>query len=138
MPEDIRETLRQAQAAEIRGERSEAVRLLKQAADLYEAAGNLGRSLQMLRHARRVGATLERSQGSRPVPVEPAPEVAADAAAEIRSGASERKLALAQQLAERGPTLADPTAQAWCSFCCRPQSDVGALAAGPAGAFICA
>ncbi|HEX5750324.1 MAG TPA: ClpX C4-type zinc finger protein [Archangium sp.] len=38
---------------------------------------------------------------------------------------------------ERGPTRADPTLDAWCSFCCRPRSEVGALVAGPAGAFIC-
>jgi ClpX C4-type zinc finger protein len=38
---------------------------------------------------------------------------------------------------ERGPTRADPSLDAWCSFCCRPRSEVGALVAGPAGAFIC-
>lgn len=38
---------------------------------------------------------------------------------------------------ERGPTRADPAVDAWCSFCCRPRSEVGALVAGPAGAFIC-
>jgi hypothetical protein len=38
---------------------------------------------------------------------------------------------------ERGPTRADPALDAWCSFCCRPRSEVGALVAGPAGAFIC-
>jgi len=39
---------------------------------------------------------------------------------------------------ERGPTRADPSLDAWCSFCCRPRAEVGALVAGPAGAFICA
>ncbi|HYO73678.1 MAG TPA: ClpX C4-type zinc finger protein [Archangium sp.] len=38
---------------------------------------------------------------------------------------------------ERGPTRADPSLDAWCSFCCRPRSEVGSLVAGPAGAFIC-
>ncbi|HYO52135.1 ClpX C4-type zinc finger protein [Archangium sp.] len=38
---------------------------------------------------------------------------------------------------ERGPTRADPSLDAWCSFCCRPRSEVGPLVAGPAGAFIC-
>ncbi|HEX8820302.1 MAG TPA: ClpX C4-type zinc finger protein [Archangium sp.] len=38
---------------------------------------------------------------------------------------------------ERGPTRADPSLEAWCSFCCRPRSEVGSLVAGPAGAFIC-
>src|SRR6218665_527645 len=39
---------------------------------------------------------------------------------------------------ERGPTRADPSLDAWCSFCCRPRAEVGPLVAGPAGAFICA
>lgn len=38
---------------------------------------------------------------------------------------------------ERGPTRADPSLEAWCSFCCRPRAEVGPLVAGPAGAFIC-
>jgi hypothetical protein len=38
---------------------------------------------------------------------------------------------------ERGPTRADPALDAWCSFCCRPHTEVGSLVAGPAGAFIC-
>ncbi|MBF5044142.1 hypothetical protein FGE12_17215 [Aggregicoccus sp. 17bor-14] len=41
-------------------------------------------------------------------------------------------------MVERGPTRADPALEAWCSFCCRPHTEVGALVAGPAGAFICA
>jgi len=43
----------------------------------------------------------------------------------------------APRIIERGPTRADVAADAWCSFCCRPQAEVGALVAGPAGAFIC-
>jgi hypothetical protein len=42
-----------------------------------------------------------------------------------------------KEFIERGPTRADPSLEAWCSFCCRPRSEVGALVAGPAGAFIC-
>jgi hypothetical protein len=38
---------------------------------------------------------------------------------------------------ERLPALADPAVSAWCSFCCRPDGEVGRLVAGPAGAFIC-
>ncbi len=41
-------------------------------------------------------------------------------------------------LIERGPTRADPAIEAWCSFCCRPQGEVGELVAGPTGSFICA
>jgi len=40
-------------------------------------------------------------------------------------------------LFERTPTLADPTLEAWCSFCCRPSREVGALVAGPAQAYVC-
>jgi hypothetical protein len=38
---------------------------------------------------------------------------------------------------DRGPTRADPTVDAWCSFCCRPSVEVGALIVGPTGSFIC-
>jgi hypothetical protein len=39
---------------------------------------------------------------------------------------------------DRGPTRADPALDAWCSFCCRPRSEVGEMVAGPTGSFICA
>ncbi|HXX32349.1 MAG TPA: ClpX C4-type zinc finger protein [Myxococcaceae bacterium] len=42
-----------------------------------------------------------------------------------------------RHLVERAPVLADPASAAWCSFCCRPDRDVGPLVAGAAGAFIC-
>ena len=38
---------------------------------------------------------------------------------------------------ERAPAIADPSVDAWCSFCCRPKTEVGEMVAGPAGAFIC-
>nr|WP_274622524.1 ClpX C4-type zinc finger protein [Myxococcus fulvus] len=41
------------------------------------------------------------------------------------------------RIIERGPTRADVTLDAWCSFCCRPRAEIGELVAGPAGAFIC-
>ncbi|WP_342381639.1 hypothetical protein NVS55_18660 [Myxococcus stipitatus] len=41
------------------------------------------------------------------------------------------------RIIERGPTRADVSLEAWCSFCCRPRAEVGDLVAGPAGAFIC-
>ncbi|WP_338866684.1 ClpX C4-type zinc finger protein [Myxococcus stipitatus] len=41
------------------------------------------------------------------------------------------------RIIERGPTRADVSLDAWCSFCCRPRAEVGDLVAGPAGAFIC-
>lgn len=43
-----------------------------------------------------------------------------------------------QSMFDRGPTRADPTLDAWCSFCCRPRAEVGEMVAGPTGSFICA
>src|SRR5262249_2020594 len=44
---------------------------------------------------------------------------------------------LDRPLFERTPTLADPALEAWCSFCCRPSREVGALVAGPSQAYVC-
>lgn len=44
---------------------------------------------------------------------------------------------LGRRLVDRVPVLADPAVAAWCSFCCRPDGEVGPLVAGAAGAFIC-
>ena len=38
---------------------------------------------------------------------------------------------------QRAPSRADPSQRAWCSFCCRPDEEVGPLIASPTGAFIC-
>ena len=38
---------------------------------------------------------------------------------------------------ERAAVLADAGQAAWCSFCCRPHTELGPLVAGPAGAYIC-
>ncbi len=65
-----------------------------------------------------------------PVPEEPLPDEAGEAEA---SGAPTGK----EHLFERGPTRADPALEAWCSFCCRPRTEVGELVAGPSGSFIC-
>src|SRR5262249_33464867 len=107
MASDVREYLRAAQAAEIRGDTVQAIELLRTAASAYQQAGNHPRAEQMLRHVRRLEA--------RPAPV---------------------PRAVDPELTQRGPTLADPTQPAWCSFCCRPRDEVGPLVAGPAGAFI--
>src|SRR5215472_574247 len=108
MASDVREYLRAAQAAEIRGDTVRAIELLRTAAAAYQRAGNHPRAEQMLRHAQR----LEARPAKTPQSVDP-------------------------EFAERGPTLADPAQAAWCSFCCRPRDEVGPLVAGPAGAFIC-
>ncbi len=116
MASDVREYLRAAQAAEIRGDVARAVELLRTAAGAYKDAGNHPRAEQMLRHAQRLEA--------RPSSLVP-------------DGRDRRSRAADPEFAERGPTLADPATSAWCSFCCRPREEVGALVAGPAGAFIC-
>ncbi len=164
MASEIRALLGAAQSAEVKGDTVEAVRLLREAAAFYRDRKLVTRAMQMLRHARRLeghqdpgppldgfaprelmggdddfdGPTgevdwsqegddafgfgdelIEAGAGHRPSPiVEPAP-------------------ALEKEAFERVLTLADPALDAWCSFCCRPAREVGALTAGPAGAYIC-
>ena len=129
MSSPIRELLADAQAAEVKGDRPEAARLLRKAAALYRDANNHTRALKMLRHARRLegvdedqpGDELLEAPGSRPDP-EPSPP-------------PRRKPR--RELEDRVAALAPPTLDAWCSFCCRPKTEVGTLVAGPAGAYIC-
>src|SRR5512134_992489 len=54
MSSPIRELLADAQAAEVRGDRTEAAKMLRRAAALYRDANNHTRALKMLRHARRL------------------------------------------------------------------------------------
>jgi hypothetical protein len=54
MADDVRETIRAAQAAELRGDTAGAIALLKQAAAQYRAQGKRSRALQMLRQALRL------------------------------------------------------------------------------------
>jgi hypothetical protein len=112
MADNVKDIIRAAQSAEIRGDNGEAVNFLRQAASLYQAAGNTTRAQQMLRHAQRLKG-----------------EVAATPTAD--------SLAKAYLVEQRGPALADAAVEAWCSFCCRPSREVGKLVAGPASAFIC-
>jgi hypothetical protein len=140
--EDAREYIRDAQTAENHGDKAQAIELLKKAADLYQREGKAMRAAQMLRHAQRLGGEESDDLDSSPAipdaaaakvyhlpespPSPPAPAPIADL-----DGASQKRLV------ERGPTIAIPALRAWCSFCCRPSDEVGAVIAGPAGAFIC-
>ena len=114
-----RELLQSAQAAEREGDLARAGALLEQAARIYESTGHAARAAQMRRHvdrlgaAAKVGARSETGNGVEPLP------------------------GLARALVERTPTLADPALEAWCSFCCRPSREVGALVVGPAHAYVC-
>jgi DNA polymerase III delta prime subunit len=101
----IRDLIRQAQAAELEGDKARAVTLLQEAAQLHLEAAETARAAALLRHCLRLDpdrtdlkGVLERAE--RAAPAEPA----------------ERREVL--QLAERGPVLADPALDCWCSFCC--------------------
>ncbi|HET9452409.1 MAG TPA: ClpX C4-type zinc finger protein, partial [Aggregicoccus sp.] len=203
MADEVRETIRAAQAAELRGDLDGAIALLRQAAALYRSKGNRARAMQMLRQALRLDdartdvaeelrrlealsdgelyAEALRQQEEAQLAREQqellsaqtlealslaAADETLDAAALERAlegaaallpeegdaGQLEQVLhssagllpeldaaprARAQRLVERGPSRAAPELAAWCSFCCRPAAEVGALVAGPAGAFIC-
>lgn len=117
---EIRELVKQAQAAEVSGERARAADLLVRAAELSLEQGQAGRGAALLRHASRLqperAGLLERAD-------------------QLEQGAPPAEPALA--VPERGPSRADPAVEAWCSFCCRPGAEVGPLVAGPAGAFVC-
>ncbi|MDP1824760.1 MAG: ClpX C4-type zinc finger protein [Archangium sp.] len=122
---DIRRLLSDAQDAERRGKKEEAVRLLRVAAAWYRDRQMLRRAAQMLRQARRVEGVEEEEPGDAVVAEGefdgPVPEL------------SEGRVLLEQRV----PQLADPALDAWCSFCCRPAAEVGPLVAGPAGAYVC-
>jgi len=130
MASEIRELLAAAQEAEVHGDTPRAVRLLHQAASWYRERELGPRAEQMLRHIDR----LER----RPGPPEPAGDDGFGFGDELLDGpAPPARRRTELTIPERGPALADPALDAWCSFCCRPRGEVGPLVAGPAGAFIC-
>ncbi len=127
---EIRNLLSSAQEAEMRGEKAEAVRLLRKAAEYYRDRQLLKKAAQMLRQARRV-------EGIADEPTDAVfgfgSEFEADAVPEVARPRPDREL-----VEQRGPQLADPALEAWCSFCCQPKAVVGPLVAGPAGAYACA
>lgn len=150
MSDDARQYLRAAQEAELRGDVPQAVELLMKAAAVYRTRGQTARALQMLRHANRLDTTREDLAAEvrrlEWLPDEPflhavEPESKEDGAEEEQALSSLDEFTdpapRERRLIERGPTLADPQLNAWCSFCCRPRAEVGDLVAGPAGAFVC-
>lgn len=145
---EIRQLLAAAQNAEVRGDRSEATRLLREAAGWYASRDMGHRADQMRRHAERINApgpqrasedfgfgdALMDAPGRAPAP-RASRAVPVDSPLEARPPSSpEDRPTL---LVERGPAPADPSVDAWCSFCCRPGHEAGALVTGPTGAFIC-
>ena len=126
-----RELLQSAQAAEREGDLARAGALLEQAARIYESTGHSARAAQMRRHVERLGPVAH--SGSRGV--EEPPPGRLDAPTGVAD--PDTLPGLDRPLMERTPTLADPTLEAWCSFCCRPSREVGALVAGPSHAYVC-
>ncbi len=121
---EIRQLLASAQQAEIRGDVPGAIRQLRLAEAWYRKRRLTPRAEQMVRQIRRLGGPVEDD------------EVFGFGEALEGPGASPRAgLALGDP--PRAPVRAEAGAEAWCSFCCRPGAEVGPLAAGPTGAFIC-
>jgi hypothetical protein len=135
---EIRRLLSDAQDAERRGKKDEASRLLRVAAAWYRDRQMLRRAAQMLRQARRVEGIEEEEEQSEAVfgfdeaDQGEREEEGEDEAPEVGEATEGRML-----VEQRVPQLADPSLDAWCSFCCRPKGEVGPLVAGPAGAYIC-
>ena len=119
---DARQLLADAQAAEVKGEKAEAIRLLRLAAEVYRDKQLGSKALKVLRHIRRLEG-IDEDAPPGPMPFETA----------VFEGPSP-----ARTMPQRGPELADPAVDAWCSFCCRPHTEVGRLVAAPTGTFICA
>jgi len=143
MPDEVREYIRAAQQAELRGDKPQAVELLRKAAAMVRSGGNYQRALQLLRHAQRLDGTQQDLSDEirrlewlpdkpflRAVDEEVETEEALAPLRDLEGGD--------RRMFDRGPTVSDPELAAWCSFCCRPRTEVGDLVAGPAGAFICA
>jgi hypothetical protein len=126
-----RELLQSAQAAEREGDLARAGALLEQAAQIYESTGHSARAEQMRRHVERLGPAAR--AGARGVEEPPGGR----APARLEGTDGDPLPGVDRMLVERTPTLADPALEAWCSFCCRPAREVGALVAGPAHAFVC-
>ena len=120
---DARQLLADAQAAEVKGDKVEAIRLLRRAAELYRDKQLGSKALKVLRHIRRLEGI---DEDARPVDQMPF---------ETQDFEGPRP---PREMPERGPVLADPKLEAWCSFCCRPHTEVGRLVAAPTGTFICA
>ncbi|HEY3451011.1 MAG TPA: ClpX C4-type zinc finger protein, partial [Myxococcales bacterium] len=163
----IRECIRRAQAAEVAGELDEAVRQLADAARLHVQRNEESRAAVLVRHGLRLKPEsqellelLERVKGSEQaelIPDEPlkvvevsdpqvppavSPERIPDEPLKVveLEGVEQAALPGARglEVPQRGPTLADPGADHWCSFCCRPKTEAGAMVAGPVGAYMCA
>ena len=151
MADEVREYLRAAQEAELRKDVPAAVYRLRQAASAYRQRGSLSRAISVLRHAHRLGpgteglaeelAEVEAAEAGAAVPGSDAPAARMELSPELQAALDalddEAELVPEDGPAVRAPIPADPRLDAWCSFCCRPAREVGPLAAGASGTFIC-
>ena len=160
MATEIRSLLAAAQSAEVKGEMTEAARLLREAAAFYRDHQSVTRAMQMLRHARRLegaedpgppldGFAPREMMGEDDAFDGPAGHVDwsnEETGDEVfgfgdESGDAEPDPAIAERAREpfeRVLALAGPALNAWCSFCCRPSAETGDLVEGPANAYLCA
>jgi hypothetical protein len=113
MGDPLRDLIREAQAAEIRGDRERAAELLRLAASSYRDRGNLARADQLLRHAERL------MENSKPVPPPPALPPPVPVVIEVAS------------------VTPCPSIGARCSFCCRAGEAEERWAKGLTGSAIC-
>lgn len=125
MSMDVRQWIVEAQTAEVKGNKAEAIALLRKAAEYYRDRKLGTKALKMLRQIRRlegVDEELPDEDAPQPMPFE----------TQVFEGPSPKRT-----MPERLPAIAAPGLEAWCSFCCRPHTEVGLLVAAPTGSFIC-
>ena len=127
MSSDVRQWIVEAQAAEVKGNKAEAIALLRKAAEYYRDRKLGTKALKMLRQIRRLEGVEEDAAADDEVP---APVMPFET--QVFEGPNPPR-----SMPERGPVVADPAGEAWCSFCCRPGAEVGLLIAAPTGTFIC-
>ncbi len=109
------------------GDKAEAIRLLTSAAEIYRDKKLGTKAMKLLRHIRRLEG---KDEDVPPLQVVPDPVIPFEA--QLFEGSKVKR-----EMPDRGPVLADPKIDAWCSFCCKPNTEVGRLVAAPTGTFIC-
>ena len=131
---DPRELIRLAQAEELAGNDDAAAEKLRRAAAAYREQGKDSRAEQLERHADRLSSNEKTVLRGALTRAERSPDAEPN---DPRQRTTLPEQEVAAQARQRGPTRADPAMDAWCSFCCRPDEEIGALIASPTGAFIC-